>query len=190
MCALWAWSYHNVDIVTFASHSLHRDGSGGGGVFIESFRLEVGKGNWRNRVSPIAHSVSDYAKYYRAGTGQQPVWRWQSVPYVDRRELVKRVWGPDLNRLWPQSSPAWRTRMTYSSVDYSTLAEKLIGRRLWFPYWIALVMTALLPMARLLLFLRQSRRSNLGLCAARGYDLRATPDRCPECGAAPVPLDV
>jgi uncharacterized OB-fold protein len=42
----------------------------------------------------------------------------------------------------------------------------------------------ILPMSRILSILRALRRNRLdgGLCLTCGYDLRATPDRCPECG--------
>lgn len=55
------------------------------------------------------------------------------------------------------------------------------------PYWGLVTAAALLPAAWLLATLRRmvrGRRIGRGLCAACGYDLRATPDRCPECGTA------
>ena len=53
------------------------------------------------------------------------------------------------------------------------------------PYWaIAVALAAPAP-----LFLRRRRLKALRdpICSHCGYDLRATPDRCPECGLAPVP---
>jgi hypothetical protein len=55
------------------------------------------------------------------------------------------------------------------------------------PYWFVVFVLALPPCLRLARRrARQvrARRARLGECARCGYDLRATPDRCPECGAA------
>jgi hypothetical protein len=61
-------------------------------------------------------------------------------------------------------------------------------RQLDMPDWLLVLVFAILPsmvFVRVLLASRRRRRSARGRCAACGYDLRATPDRCPECGAIP-----
>jgi hypothetical protein len=54
---------------------------------------------------------------------------------------------------------------------------------IYVPHWFLLMLMALLPVLCLLSRHRARRRSREGLCPSCGYDLRATPDRCPECGA-------
>ncbi|MDB5320158.1 MAG: hypothetical protein JWN40_1789 [Phycisphaerales bacterium] len=57
-------------------------------------------------------------------------------------------------------------------------------RQLACPYWFIMLLTTILPAARLAAWRRRARRLSLHptVCRHCGYDLRATPDRCPECG--------
>jgi hypothetical protein len=53
------------------------------------------------------------------------------------------------------------------------------------PWWFLLALTAVPPAAWMTASIRHARRlvnARRGLCPKRGYDLRATPGRCPECG--------
>ena len=57
------------------------------------------------------------------------------------------------------------------------------GAIIAFPWWLPCLAGAVLPAAWLIARQRRRRRLALTLCPACGYDLRASPDRCPECGA-------
>ena len=53
-----------------------------------------------------------------------------------------------------------------------------------FPHWAGALVFSVLPAIAGVRWLRRRRRrvAELGLCRVCGYDLRATPERCPECG--------
>jgi hypothetical protein len=55
------------------------------------------------------------------------------------------------------------------------------------PYWFAALALASLPACWLIRNTARSRARE-GICRSCGYDLRATPDRCPECGMPTHPM--
>jgi hypothetical protein len=54
------------------------------------------------------------------------------------------------------------------------------------PHWSLALLFAILPALHLRAAIRSRRLHRIGHCPRCGYDLRATPQRCPECGAVPA----
>ncbi len=50
------------------------------------------------------------------------------------------------------------------------------------PFWVLVVLSGSVLVWGYLPFNRRRKRKKLGLCVKCGYDLRASKDRCPECG--------
>ena len=63
----------------------------------------------------------------------------------------------------------------------------VFGQSRWFalPYATLIAPCAVLPGVMLMRAWRRRRRGRRGLCRQCGYDLRASPARCPECGSVP-----
>jgi hypothetical protein len=59
-------------------------------------------------------------------------------------------------------------------------------RRFETPMWLACALTLVLPATWARGYFVRRRWARTGRCARCGYDLRATPDRCPECGTIPT----
>jgi len=53
------------------------------------------------------------------------------------------------------------------------------------PHWFLALAAAVLPVAVFARWWKRRRRLKRSLCLRCGYDLRASPDRCPECGTVP-----
>jgi len=68
---------------------------------------------------------------------------------------------------------------------YSRIQNPMLMARIFtIPIWSLALVFAILPAVEVAKRLPRSRRVSSNRCATCGYDMRATPERCPECGIA------
>jgi hypothetical protein len=185
--AMWVRSYWVIDIVKFDSPRLYKSVSGGGGVFFESLTLTRRFGKWNSPLLSINAPLANYTETL----GNYGEWRRAQGREWDRQDRQARPfknWGTLASHVYPRvTSITVIAQSTYDNGNKTVEEWWFSGRRVWVPYWVIFGMTAALPLYRLpaaLAWRRRRRRSRLKLCLTCGYDLRATPDRCPECGTA------
>lgn len=74
---------------------------------------------------------------------------------------------------------------SFGPTSFSCYSETMGRGHDWnvnMPSWFLVLTTAIAPLLWLRMFRRQTRTA--GHCPSCGYDLRATPNRCPECGTS------
>jgi hypothetical protein len=86
----------------------------------------------------------------------------------------------------PMPVDEWFLGIGWFSMDFSPVVNpNTPGRHLYLvkvPIWMVFLVS--LPLPAIWMVRRSVSRSDTRRCDTCGYDLRATPDRCPECGGA------
>jgi hypothetical protein len=68
-------------------------------------------------------------------------------------------------------------------IGFARNGGKTHGAYVAIPIWFLLPLLGFLPGRAVVRRLRERRHARVGTCRVCGYDLRASPERCPECGA-------
>jgi hypothetical protein len=119
--------------------------------------------------------VADHAEFTAVLGG---LWRPRGWYFYRPPPSAPKSFPFDGKRPWERAgfSFAWNTE--------STAGWLIRDHHLVLPLWFLAITTGLPPALWLRAFRRRRRRRREGLCRRCGYDLRASPERCPECGQA------
>jgi hypothetical protein len=160
--AAWARSYWRCDSIMWTDSSCFINLISSGG------RLNVTETSWdHGTASPAGWSAMSWSRAERL-----PHWERVDEPY-NRRRFAGFEWT---DAMWPMSDD-----------DVTVFFHVPTYRLIAVPYWFIAAFLSV-PLIRAMLVARRRRgRLDRGLCPDCGYDIRATPGRCPECGASDMP---
>jgi hypothetical protein len=133
-------------------------------------------------VFPTKIFIGDYAV--------EDVPNWDDAPRLARPQWTfwwyrDFIYSMTDSRVDSNSFPVWRLadKKEITHAEGFIWIEAVTGMMV--PWWLPIVLFGSIPTARIIALYRSRQRMKLGRCFACGYDLRATPDRCPECGTIP-----
>jgi len=140
----------------------------------EGFNLEC----WRGHLT-FCHGVTldptgRWDENFRARSVNTPIWTFDHNSPSDHGY---EPGGPDMNN--PLGWLGFGNKLRVMPAPHPQVYHWLT-----IPFWLILAISAILPARWFVGVLRERHRRRHKLCLTCGYDLRGSPQRCPECGVA------
>jgi hypothetical protein len=144
------------------------------------------KGSVVTELRTIA-STDGVIQFVKARVSHAGVNEVDRLPHWNRADQT--YWGEPVSRGTSRftAGTAWNRLGFVSYVDPIESWSGMRGRSrdvFSLPFWFLTIIVALIPLYQSWQVYRRMRRAAAGACVQCGFDLRATPGRCPECGTA------
>ena len=161
---VWMRSWAGQDFVTYEIGRARRDGSGSEGTEFgaasESGCIRIGKVKTTQGIGPATGPFDETRQWHSS-------WNGEVGTSFNSDSEAHRFFGGG----WSNGEHDYFANVTSTTVTV--------------PCWMIAIGSGLLPSffgAQLFRRFRREQRRRCGFCVACGYDVRASPSRCPECG--------
>jgi hypothetical protein len=174
----WAESYFHDELFSVA-----RDSKDGEMLVRQMWTVRSARGGvCLCYIRALNEAHDETIQMFNRDRSENGAWRWY-------RGIPTRY--PMVNVAPRDENPSSWLGIDWHGWEVAARSDRKFGRSqlqspgVTFPYWLATVALVTFTLPWLLRTRRLRHRRKLGLCLTCGYDLRGTPERCPECGAVP-----